>query len=509
MDIEKLADGLHILERKVLPHIKNQISASELVEKSKLSEVEVMRALQWLGNKKIVELKSEVNEIVEPDENGLKYAKNGLPEKKFLAAIEKSELSVEKIKTQAHLDNSEATACLGLLKQKGLISIKPGMIISITDSGKNYLKKESLEEKFIAKLGSGPVAIKNLAPEEKFALESLKKRKGIIKTGAKKEVYASLTDLGHKISKQKISEEMIDSITSKVLKSKSWEGKKFRRYDVSINVPEIYGGKRHFVSQSVAYAKKIWTDLGFQEMEGPVLNTSFWNFDALFTAQDHPVREMQDTFFIKNPAKGKLPDKKIVDMVKKSHESGVCGSSGWKYSWNPEEAKKNVLRTHTTVLSARTIAALKKSELPAKFFSVGRCFRNEAVDWKHLFEFNQSEGIVVDPNANFRHLLGYLKEFFSKMGYPKARYRPSHFPYTEPSVEIDVFHPEKKEWVELGGAGVFRPEVVYPLLGIDIPVLAWGPGFDRMLMEFYKIKDMRDIYSNNLEQIRKIKFWKK
>ena len=174
-----------------------------------------------------------------------------------------------------------------------------------------------------------------------------------------------------------------------------------------------------------------------------------------------------------------------------------------------EEAKKNVLRTHTTVLSAKTIAALKKEDLPAKFFSVGRCFRNETLDWSHLFEFNQTEGIVIDPNANFRHLLGYLKEFFKKMGFENARFRPAYFPYCEPSVEIDVWHPGKKVWFELGGAGIFRPEVTVPLLGEDIPVLAWGPGLDRILMDYYEIKDLRELYKNDLNQLRKMKAWVK
>jgi phenylalanyl-tRNA synthetase alpha chain len=202
-----------------------------------------------------------------------------------------------------------------------------------------------------------------------------------------------------------------------------------------------------------------------------------------------------------------LPDKKVVDAVKKAHETGVSGSVGWKYNWNPEEAKKNVMRTHTTVLSALTLANLKKTDLPAKFFSVGRCYRNEAVDWSHLFEFNQTEGIVIDPDANFRHLLGYLKQFFSKMGFPKARFRPAYFPYTEPSVEIDVYHPVHKQWIELGGAGMFRPELTVPLLGEDIPVLAWGPGFDRIIMDYFGLKDLRDLYKNDLKQIREMKSW--
>ncbi len=152
---------------------------------------------------------------------------------------------------------------------------------------------------------------------------------------------------------------------------------------------------------------------------------------------------------------------------------------------------------------------MQLKDLPKKFFAVGRNFRNETLDWSHLFEFNQFEGIVVDKNANFRHLLGYLKEFFKKIGYPQARFRPAHFPYTEPSVEIDVFHPVHKKWIELGGAGIFRPEVVVPLLGEWVPVLAWGPGLDRQLMEYFQITDIRDLYSNDLKQLREIKKWDK
>ena len=145
--------------------------------------------------------------------------------------------------------------------------------------------------------------------------------------------------------------------------------------------------------------------------------------------------------------------------------------------------------------------------MPAKYFAIGRVFRNEALDWKHLFEFNQVEGIVVDPDANFKNLIGYLKEFFAKLGFEKARFRPGYFPYTEMSIEIDVLHPERKQWVELGGAGIFRPEVVEPLLGEPIPVLAWGPGFDRIIMDYYKVMDIRDLYGNDVKQMREMKVW--
>ena len=178
-------------------------------------------------------------------------------------------------------------------------------------------------------------------------------------------------------------------------------------------------------------------------MSSTLTQTGFCNFDALFTAQDHPVREMQDTFFIKD-IEGKLPSKEIVDNVKKAHESGIERSRGWQYQWKEKEARKVLLRTHTTCLSAQTLASLRSSkDKTGKFFSVGKCFRNETLDWSHGFEFNQTEGIVIDKNANFCNLLGYLKEFFTKMGFSEIKFVPSYFPYTEPSVEIYGFHKGK------------------------------------------------------------------
>ena len=508
MDIDKLIDTLHPLERKVLPVLSRVKKLNEIVSATGLQEVEVMRALQWMQNKEIIKIEENLRDVVVLDKNGHKYIKEGLPEKRFLNAIKDKALTREELKEKASLDYQEFNVCIGTLKSKVAIDInkEKDLIVSITDNGKKLLEKESLEEQFLKK--QFPIELKDLKDEEKFALENLKKRKEIIKQELIKERSAELTSIGNNILKKGISQkDIIDSLTPVIIKKGTWKTKKFRRYDVKINVPKVYNGRRHFVNEAIDYSRRIWLDMGFKEMEGPMIQTSFWNFDSLFTAQDHPVRDLQDTYFIKNPEKGSLPDKKLVNHIKKAHESGVKGSTGWNYKWDPEEAKKNVLRTHTTVLSAQTIAKIKESDLPVKFFAVGKCFRNEAVDWSHLFEFNQTEGIVVDPDANLRHLFGYLKEFFKKMGFPKARFRPAYFPYTEPSVEIDVYHPVHKKWIELGGAGIFRPEVVIPLLGKDIPVLAWGPGLDRIITDYYNITDIRDLYKNNIKQLREIKAW--
>jgi len=242
-------------------------------------------------------------------------------------------------------------------------------------------------------------------------------------------------------------------------------------------------------------------------MSGPIIDTSFWVFDALFQPQDHPARDMQDTFFIDSPRFGGI-DPELSKKISAMHEhGGDINSNGWGYNWDKKISEEYVLRTHTTSLSVRTLSTLKPDDLPAKFFSVGKVFRNEKLDWKHLFEFYQTDGIVVDEDANFKHLLGYLKRFLNKMGHSKIRFRPAYFPYTEPSIEVDIYNKNKGEWVELLGAGIFRPEVVVPLLGKDVPVLAWGPGFGRLIMEYYGLTDIRQKYTNDIDMMKKLPIW--
>ena len=502
MQLKKIIESLSPMEVKIIPHLEE--SVTKICQKTNMDKVSVLRALAYLQNKKIVNLSEEKKEFIELGTNGALYKKKGLPERRFLNLInEKRIMKLEEIKEQSGLSEDEFKVSLGALKKKAMIELNNGRVTLTAE--KKEVAKKFLEEQFLESL---PLEKNNLTPEQNFAFQSLEKRREIVNVVEKKRILISLTDLGKELIKTEIKQEdLIEQVTSDLIRSGKYKGKKFRRYDVTSHVSEISGGKRHFVNQATDYARKIWTEMGFKEMTGEMVVSSFWNFDALFTAQDHPVREMQDTFFINK--KSELPDKKIVASVKQAHENGIAGSKGWQYKWNEDEAKKTVLRTHTTCLSSQTLAKLKKEDLPAKFFAVGKCFRNETIDWKHAFEFNQTEGIVVDENANFRNLLGYLKNFAKKMGFEKVRFRPSFFPYTEPSIEGDVWNEEKKEWIEVFAAGIFRPEVTASLFGKPIPVLAWGPGFDRMIMSIYKIQDIRDLYKNNLTQIRNLKFWSK
>ena len=498
-ELEKIIEKLSPLERKILPFLN--LSIQEIEKKSELDGTSLLMALKFLENKEIIKIKRITKKIIDLGTNGIYYKKNHLPERKLLITLEENKNpTLEEAKRLSKLSDNEFKVSLGVLKNKALIELKNQKIFLIT--AKEEITKKTTEEKFLEII---PIELDRLQIEQLKAFENLRKRKEIIEIKEKKTIVFELTDLGKQLAGKEITTDLIEEITPELIKS--WKhNKKFRVYDIQSRAPEIYGGKKHFVNEAIEYAKRIWLDMGFKEISGNIIETGFWNFDALFTAQDHPAREMHDTFFIKG-AEGKLPNKEIVAKVKEAHELGIEKSKGWQYQWEEKEAKKTILRTHTTALSARTLASLKESDIPAKYFTIGKVFRNETLDWKHGFEFYQSEGIVIDQNVTFRHLLGYLKEFYLKMGFDKIRFVPTFFAFTEPSVETQVFHEERKEWLELGGAGIFRPEVVFPLFGKNVRVLAWGQGFDRIITDYYKIKDLREMYSNDLKQLRNKKAW--
>ncbi|MFH1683034.1 MAG: phenylalanine--tRNA ligase subunit alpha, partial [Candidatus Woesearchaeota archaeon] len=452
-----IIEKLHPLERKVLPVLDKHKDLHNIVKHSNLQEIEVMRALQWLENKKALKIIQDKTKVIKLDKNGIKYQKEGLPELKLLKTLTDQPMTLEEAAKRSGLDRQEINACLGLLKSKLAIDLAGGLI-QLGSQASRLLKEGTPEDKFLQK--KFPLNFEDIQDLEKLALDNLLKRKEFLIIEEEKKVSIELTALGKKLSKQDFKEEVVNRLTPALLKTGKWKGKNFRAYDVEINVPKIYGGRKHFVNEAVDYIKKIWLEMGFKEMTGNYTQSAFWDLDALFVPQDHPAREMQDTFYLEG--KAKLPAK-LYEKVKQAHEQGGnTGSRGWQYQFSKEESEQVLLRTHTTVLSAQTISKLKETDLPAKFFAVSKVFRNETLDWKHLFEFYQVEGIVIDPNANLKHLKGYLREFYQKMGYPDVRMRPAYFPYTTCSLEIEVFHPVKKQWVELGGAGIFRPEVVKP-----------------------------------------------
>jgi phenylalanyl-tRNA synthetase alpha chain len=233
-----------------------------------------------------------------------------------------------------------------------------------------------------------------------------------------------------------------------------------------------------------------------------MIESAFWNFDALFQPQDHPARDMQDTFYMRWPTEAPLPDSKVVEPVRRTHEDGwETGSEGWGYKWSPDRSKQVVLRTHTTAATIRALAA--NPNPPGKFFCVGWTYRNETISFKHLPVFHQVDGIIVDEEANLASLMGTLQEFYSKMGFGRVKFKPAFYPYTEPSVDVVVYMESRKKWLEMGGAGIFRPEVTLPL-GCRWPVLAWGLGIERLAMLRFGLDDIRDLYGTNLDTLQQV-----
>ncbi len=512
MDEKEIIESLSPIEKKVLEVLSQDYKElDEISKESELDKTSILRGVTFLENKALIEKNINKEHNIDLGILGINYLKKDLPERILLNTLSKREfLPIGEIKKACNLNQNESKIALGTLRKKDLIQINEGKLY--LDKGSKDISKKMIEELFLEKL---PLEKDSLEGDDLQAFKNLQARKEIIEVKEINQIKIRLSENGKKIASQDFSIDLIEQLTPKLLKQNGWKSKRFRRYDVTSPVPRIHGGKKHFVNQSKEYAKSIWLEMGFKEMDGPKVETGFWVFDSLFTAQDHPVREMQDTFFIKGvtgkiPLKGKKKNECVVSQIRKAHEGGLDGSKGWQYEWDEEDAKKVLLRTHTTSLSMRTLQKIKETnEFPAKYFALGKCFRNETVDWSHGFEFNQTEGIVIDENANFRQLLGYLKEFYKKMGYEKIRIRPAYFAYTEPSLEIDVFHPVHKKWLELGGAGMFRPEVTIPIFGKHIPVLAWGPGFDRIITDFYKITDLRELYKNDINKLRETKFWRK
>jgi phenylalanyl-tRNA synthetase alpha chain len=494
--MKEIKESLSPIERKILPFIA--LPLDKIQEKTKLDETSVIRALKFLANKKLIDLTQKQTQTIDLGVNGVYYKKHHLPERVLIHTLEKHpRISLEEAEKHSGLSSNEFKAALGALKRKALLDITNNKMML---KGKHEeIMHKFPEEKLLERL---PKTKEELTDEERYAYDLLRSRKDIIEIIEKQELSYKPTALGTKLLAEKLDDsDLLEEVTPDLIKSGA-DNKQFRKYDIQSQGPKLHGGKRHFVNEGRIFAKRIWTELGFKEMTGPSIDSSFWIFDALFTAQDHPVREMQDTFYIKKNATELPQDTKLIARVQQAHEKGIAGSKGWNYTWSKEQAKHLALRTHTTSLSARTLASLKPGDLPAKYFAIGKAFRNETIDWSHGIEFYQTEGIVASKDVNFRHLLGYLKIFYKKMGFEKIRFRPSFFPYTEPSVEIDVFHKEKGVWLELGGAGMLRPEVTAALMGTTVPVLAWGQGLDRIIMDAYAIKDLRELYSNDLNTLR-------
>ncbi|GLC42042.1 hypothetical protein PLESTB_001061900 [Pleodorina starrii] len=302
-------------------------------------------------------------------------------------------------------------------------------------------------------------------------------------------------------------------LTQEMLAKGTWRTQEFKDYNFNaLGVPPA-GGQLHPLLKVRSQFRKIFTQMGFEEMPtNQYVESSFWNFDALFQPQQHPARDAHDTFFLTKPAatpsdRGVEPD--YLNRVKSVHEAGGYGSAGYGYSWKLAESEKNLLRTHTTAVSSRMLYRLANQPggfRPAKYFSIDRVFRNEQVDKTHLAEFHQVEGLVCDRGLTLGDLIGVLNQFFSRLGLKKLRFKPAFNPYTEPSMEIFSYSEQLGKWMEVGNSGMFRPEMLRPMgLPEDVNVIAWGLSLERPTMILYGIDNIRDLFGHkvSLSMVRK------
>ena len=463
-------------------------SVEELSERVGISKDSVMWALEGLAKEGYIAITRRRSDSATLTEEGKLYAKNGMPEEKIISVLASRQLAARDLKSKDEIIGMQWA------KSKGWLTIENGML-KITDKGIAAIGRTSNESRVLSQLMQKPESYEALKEKFPKELEELVKRKLVEVKREEVTDGIEITDKGRAAANEQHEGE-IDSVTRKIIADKEWVGKSFKKYDVGINVERAYIAKRHPLKGIIDKIKEAYVGMGFREIRGPVIEPAFWVFDFLFVPQDHPARDKQDTFYLSEPASIGIEDKDLIDRVKKVH------TASWKIEWDAKVASEAVLRTHTTSVSAHQIYNIVKNNgytLPAKFFSVGRVFRNENIDYKHTTDFYQTDGIIVGKKLTLANLFDTISSIYAALGI-KVRFKPSYFPFVEPGVEVEIFYEQKKEWLELGGAGIIRKEVIG---NNSIDVLAWGLGVERILLaKDPSISSITELYSSDVGWLR-------
>jgi phenylalanyl-tRNA synthetase alpha chain len=390
---------------------------------------------------------------------------------------------------QAAFERHEAGPGVGLLKQLG-VALTGGVLAA--ENPAQVGEAINARRAFLQSLPAAPSSL------DEGMLSHFSARRQLIQTIEKTERFWSITAEGSAVPADALAEQLvITDLSPELLQGDAWKSAEFRAFDVTLEAATPRTGRSHPMQALIERIRAVFLEMGFSELVDDYVQSAGWNMDALFIPQDHPAREMQDTFYLDQPASIEL-DETLMNSWKAIHEhGGDTGSTGWGGAYSMEVSQRPLLRTHTTVNTVQYLA--RHPNEACRVFSVDRVFRKEAIDRTHLPEFHQIEGIIVEEGANLQMLVTTLKTFYAKMGYPEVRVRPAYFPYTEPSLEVEVKW--RGKWLELGGAGIFRPEVTEPL-GITSPVLAWGMGLERLAMLVLGLDDIRQLYISDLEWLR-------
>jgi phenylalanyl-tRNA synthetase alpha chain len=456
-----LSQVFHEIEKKIITALRDvpKQTPASLEKSTQLSPDQIRRGIEWLRLKEFAIVNESKSSVISLGKNGLESFEKGLPERRLLNLLKNGSKKLSDLQKELGFVFGPS---MGLARKNNWVEASNDQII---------LKNSPSElpgEKTLKLIGNEKLSIDKIDVDD---LSSLLKRPDFIVEDILKTQEITLSDSAKSIK-------LSDSVGG---------------IDVEAKVPEVFVARTHPLKDTIDEIREIFVTLGFSEIFGNMTQSSFWNFDSLFTPQDHPARELQDTFYLDKINAKKIGTPEQIRKVSESHKKN------WRYQWDINEARKMVLRTHTTCVTIKHLAEQKPDE--ARIFSLGRVFRNEKVSYKHLVEFNQIEGVVVGKDANLRNLMGIQREFYKRIGITKIKFWPTFFPYTEPSLQTMVYNEKLGKWIELFGMGIFRPEVTKPL-GITKPVLAWGGGIERIAMLKYDLDDVREFYNNNLGWLR-------
>ena len=510
--MDTVLKNLHPLEIKVLTNLKEhtELSSSLLIEQLKFKEGHANQAFSWLSMKKLVREKSRIKHIFyELTDLGASYAKNGTPEARLITFLEKQKkIKLPDITTALGITFKEAGAAFSFLSKEGAVKMDEEK--NVVFIGKVKSKNLEIIETLLSKvLKNEEHMLKGieLTEEEKNVITSIAKKRGAsdvpFKIVEKDEILYEFTPLAFDVSKALekagITGEETGQLTPEMLKNENWRGKTFRAYNINIPPARMILGRTNPYVDFLESVKDKLVGMGFEEFDGPLVETDFWNSDALFMPQFHAARDIHDVYYIKNPESATSIEEPYLTRVSQIHKNGgETGSRGWNYEFDKDFTRRLILRSQGTVLSAKQ---LKNAKVPGKYFGIARCFRSDKVDATHLSDFYQTEGIILGEGVNLKTLLGMLKIFAVEIaGASEVKYVPGYFPFTEPSIEVHIKHPVIG-WFELGGSGIMRPEVTQAM-GIDVPVLAWGIGIDRMALMALKLNDLRELFTNDIESVR-------
>jgi phenylalanyl-tRNA synthetase alpha chain len=483
-----LSPALHPIELRLLSALSagEELEFGQLARAAGVGEDQARRGLQWLSSKGFVTMKeatsSRLEVVSEP------------PELRLARTVSAGKVTLKELRRTFESDE-EFSAALGKARKAGWIVLGGGDEPSVTAGDTEGPASLS---RLLELVASGKS--QEAHDEASIRVFGELERRGILTRRETKTVMVTATAKGMDAASAKEERPELERLTPDVISSRSWQGKRLRPIDVEANAPVFFPGRRHPVRDFIREVKEAYISMGFKEVQGESVHTAFWNFDALYIPQDHPGREMQDTFYLQGLSDAKMKREGVVARVASAHEDGWrTGSRGWRYSWRIEEARRLLLRTHNTVLTVKSLVGTGDED--RRVFAVSKVYRNENLDYKHLAEFFQMDGIIVGKGLNVRHLIGFLSEFYKKLGMKDVKLWPTYFPYTEPSLQVMGYSEKVKSWIELSGSGVFRPEVTWPL-GVKAPVLAWGPGIERLMLMRYGLDDMRELYGGDLSWLR-------